>query len=356
VSTARPVRPLRRPAQSWPFTFGVILITSLLLALGWSAGRGVFASRQPGAPERTPFYLPIFYSLGKYWFQAEADAAPKPTATPRPTRTHAPSPTPIATETPVPTDTPTATPVPPTYTPTPLPTPDGATRQLRVPILMYHYISEPPPDADIYRRDLSVSPQNFEAQLQWLAQNGYTPIRLYDLLYALTLGWPLPERPVILTFDDGYADAYEHAFPLLQKYGFKGTFFVVTEFVDRGLPGYLTWPQIEEMSAAGMDIEPHSKTHPDLRRRDHEFLIWQILGSAQTVAAHVGHTPRFFAYPAGHYDAAVLDVLKEIDMWGAVAVTQGTIHASDAPYELKRVRMRYTDSLPVFVFKLNWDF
>lgn len=364
MSTARSARTARRPAQSWPFAAGVVLITLLLFTLGWSASRGTFPFRSGQAPApsgRPPFYLPVFYSLGRYWVISEADhvsrptPTPRPTLTPTPTATPSPSPTASATLPPSPTATPTPSPTP-TPTPTPWPTPDGVIRQVRVPILMYHHIALPPPGADAIERDLSVSPQNFEAQLQWLAQNGYTSIRLYDLVYALAQGRPLPEKPVIFTFDDGYRDAYENAFPLLQKYGFTGTFFVLTEFMDQNLPQYLSWSQAEEMSAAGMDIEPHTKTHPDLRWRDRDFLIWQILGSAQTVEAHTGRFPRFFAYPSGHYDANVLQIVREIGLWGALTTQQGTIHTSDVLYELKRVRIRHSDTLETFAIKLAWDF
>jgi len=78
---------------------------------------------------------------------------------------------------------------------------------------MYHYISVPPAGSDIYRRDLSVKPAEFEAQLAWLRSQGYQGIRLADLVYNLTQGRPLPEKPVILTFDDGYRDNYANAFP-----------------------------------------------------------------------------------------------------------------------------------------------
>jgi peptidoglycan/xylan/chitin deacetylase (PgdA/CDA1 family) len=130
---------------------------------------------------------------------------------------------------------------------------------------MYHYISVPPPDADRYRLDLSVTPENMDAQMGWLAENGYATITLQELLYHLTLGWPLPERPVVLTFDDGYRDAFENAFPILQKYGFVGTFFIITDRVTFGEPAYATWDQIVEMHNAGMDIQSHTRTHPDLR-------------------------------------------------------------------------------------------
>ena len=100
-------------------------------------------------------------------------------------------------------------------------------------ILMYHYISTPPDDADRYRRDLSVSPEQFEAQLRWLRDNGYTAISLEDVARAERRDTPCQSAPS-LTFDDGYDDAYRNAFPLLQKHAMTGTFFVVTEWIDEG--------------------------------------------------------------------------------------------------------------------------
>ena len=97
----------------------------------------------------------------------------------------------------------------------------------------------------------SVTPTLFESGLKHLSGRGVSPITLDDLLYALTQGRELPAKPVILTFDDGYEDNYMSAFPLLQKYNMVGHFFIISDFVNQGRPGYMTWPQIEEMAAAG---------------------------------------------------------------------------------------------------------
>ena len=167
--------------------------------------------------------------------------------------------TPTATATPQPTATPSPT---ASQTPTPGPTPDGVARTLQVPILMYHYISAPPAGADIYRRDLSVTPALFESHLKYLTDAGYHAITLDDLLYALAQGRELPAKPVILTFDDGYEDNYTNAFPLLQKYNMVGHFFIISDFVNQERPGYMTWPQIEEMAAAGQRFGSHSRDHP----------------------------------------------------------------------------------------------
>lgn len=220
------------------------------------------------------------------------------------------------------------------------PTPDGVLRTVRVPILMYHHISEPSTPADPLSADLSVSPQAFEEQLVYLKAAGYESVTLDDLALALQAGHALPPKPVILTFDDGYRDHYTTAFPLLCKYGYKGTFFVVTGRVDQGDPGYLTWEQISEMHAAGMHIEPHSYNHPDLRNQPIEYVIWQVLGSKEAIEQRTGEQARFFSYPAGQYDDQVVEVLRSLDFWGAVVVEQGAEHRSDAMFALKRIRVR----------------
>jgi len=220
---------------------------------------------------------------------------------------------------------------------------------------MYHYISEPPAGADIYRRDLSVSPANFEAQLAWLRNQGYEGITLTDLVYHLALGWPLPEKPVILTFDDGYRDNYTHAFPLLKKYGYPGTFFLITRAIDYGDPVYLSWDMVKEMHGAGMDFQPHGYRHRDLHGKDVDFLVYEIVGSKEAVEARTGETAHFFSYPSGRYDQQTVAVLQSAFFWGAVITEQGTTHTSDDLFELNRVRMRGDHSLQDFVDLMTYD-
>lgn len=345
--------PRRRPASPLLISLvGAVAISTLLGAVALT-----LAGPDPAARIASLVVVPTLTST----------ATPTPTETATPSRTPPPSDTATATLEPPPTDTlrPTSTATPsltptPTVTPsptptfTPWPTPDGQQRRLTVPILMYHHVQVPPEGADVFERDLSVLPDNFAAQLAYLRDNGYTSISLYDLQYALTQGRPLPERPIILTFDDGYIDNYNHAYPLLRQHGFTGTFFIVTDFVDNGNPAYMSWGQIEEMAAAGMDMEPHSRDHADLRHRDHDFLVWQILGPRLTLEAHTGRQPRFFAYPSGHYDEAAVRVLQEAGFWGAVVTAYGVDHSLDEAYALSRIRMRGGYSLATFASLLPW--
>lgn len=239
----------------------------------------------------------------------------------------------------------------PTATPTvpPLPTPDArGTYTVRVPILMYHYVSVPPADADIYRRDLSVTPDMFREQMRYLAENGYTTIDLYDLGLAMAGRDTLPDKPVILTFDDGYRDNYTNAFPVLREFGLSGTFFIVTEFVDRGFDAYITWEMAREMAVAGMRLEPHSKTHPNLADADDATILYQALGSQETLAYHIGYTPRYFAYPGGMYNDRTIAILRQLDFWGAVTTAFDDWHGYEERYTLGRVRMRNTTTLPEF--------
>jgi peptidoglycan/xylan/chitin deacetylase (PgdA/CDA1 family) len=218
---------------------------------------------------------------------------------------------------------------------------------------MYHYISAPPPGADVYRFDLSVTPENLDMQMAWLAANDYTTVTLQDLLYHLNLGWPLPENAIVLTFDDGYTDSYENAFPILKKYGFVGTFFIITDRVTFGEAAYATWEQIIEMHRAGMDIQSHTRTHPDLRGVSAEELLWQILGSKEAIEARLHNEVRFFCYPAGRYDANAIQALRQFGYWAAVTTEYGATHSSDGVFTLKRIRIRYTDSLDVFIDKVK---
>jgi peptidoglycan/xylan/chitin deacetylase (PgdA/CDA1 family) len=216
---------------------------------------------------------------------------------------------------------------------------DGTLRRIRVPILMYHYISEPPPGADAYRIELSITPDIFRAHMQYLEDEGYTPVSLYDLDAALIRGAALPAKPVILTFDDGHIDHYTNVFPILKEYGFTATFFVITARLDERNADYINWEQAEEMATTGMNIEPHTKNHFDLRNRNRDFLVYEVLGSIESVAAHLENQPTMFSYPAGRYDENTLDLIAEANIRRAVTTQPGSFHTTHNQLEVKRLRI-----------------
>ncbi len=263
------------------------------------------------------------------------------------TRTPTPTPTPTYTPTPTPTSTPTETPIPPTLTPVPFLTP-GPTwpdepidrpEYANVPILIYHYVEELPEDADSVRIGLTVLPDAFEAQLKYLSDNGYHTITLDDMYRYLAEAQPLPDKPIILSFDDGYRDAYEVVFPLLQKYDFTGTFFILSGTADGENPQYLTWLMMREMSRAGMDIEAHGVNHASMSGRSYDFLYNELLGAKLAIEGNVGQPVHFFCYPYGDYDAGVIQVLKSLGYWGAASTWSGTYQSLGNLFGLYRIRM-----------------
>ncbi len=275
-------------------------------------------------------------------------ATPSHTPTRTPTATGTPTATPSRTASPTntatPTSTPTKTPTPTnTPTPTPFPTPIGSGFTQRVPILMYHYLSDPPVGADAIRLDLSVTPDNFEAQLAYLKEEGYQTISLNDLAHAISRNSPLPPDPIIITFDDGHRDQYENAFPILQKYGFTATFFIFTQVIDTRNVDYLSWDMVKEMHRAGMEFGSHTYSHPDLSGRDDDFLVFEILGSKEAIEERIGEPVRFFAYPAGRYDGNTIKILQEANFWAAVTTQHGWDQFFNGRYEMTRVRVRGND-------------
>ncbi len=221
---------------------------------------------------------------------------------------------------------------------------DGVQRTAKVPILMYHYVSTPPANADIYRKDLSVTPELFNAQLDRIQAEGYTTISLYDLINHLATGAGLPAKPVILTFDDGYRDNYENAFPALKAHGMRATIFVVVDFINAQRPEYMTWDMLREMHNAGLSIESHGIDHSSLKNRDRDSLVFQALRTYETLQNELGQRARFISYPAGQYDQNTIDVFKGAGYWAGITTLSGATHSTDHLFELHRVRVRGTTS------------
>jgi len=265
--------------------------------------------------------------------QAQPTAAPTPTVTPRPTPTE-PAERDVRR---MPSSTPTA------MRPLPTPTRPANARELHVPILMYHYISTPPENADAIRLDLSMPPDVFEQTVAYFAAQGYQTVKIQALYDAVATGKPLPARTIVFTFDDGYADAYQNAYPILKKYNFTGTFYVVTSFVGR--PGYMTWEQIVEMAQAGMDIQSHSMTHIPLKGKSVDVLRREMGEAKRTLEKMIGQPVNFFCYPSGQYDELAIAVAQESGYLSATTTHAGVWENAALPFEWPRVRIHGHDQL-----------
>ncbi|MBI5869755.1 MAG: polysaccharide deacetylase family protein [Actinobacteria bacterium] len=217
---------------------------------------------------------------------------------------------------------------------------------VKLPILMFHHTGEPPAGADELRQGLTVSTADLEAQMAYLKQAGYQPVSETQLFKALYGGAPLPPNPVMLTFDDGYVDNYQVVVPILEKYDFPATFYIVTDLV--GTPEYMSWDQIVELDRKGMDIGSHTAAHRDLTTLGAADLQAEVTGSAETLKAHLGHPVYWFCYPAGKYDADVIASVKESGYLLATSTDPGEQQSSDDPFVLMRYRVRSDTGLEGF--------
>jgi peptidoglycan/xylan/chitin deacetylase (PgdA/CDA1 family) len=224
-------------------------------------------------------------------------------------------------------------------------------RRVYCPILMYHYIDYPPADADALRQDLTVTPELFAEHLTALQSSGYTTITMAQLWGALSKGDKLPPKPVILSFDDGYDNAHQYAFPRLAERGMVGTFFIVENFM--GQTGYLTWEQVREMQQGGMEIGNHSTTHPDMSKLDYAAQLNEAEQAAAAIAEQLGARPKFFCYPFGKYNADTIRVVRETGHLAAVTTADGTLKYTPKRYEMPRVRVRNTTGAASLVWLLD---
>jgi len=187
----------------------------------------------------------------------------------------------------------------------------------RLPILMYHNVG---PLRERFDRYLTISPRMFERQLQWLSQHRYTPIRTSDWIAHLRDGKALPDKPILLTFDDAYSDISEFGLPLLIKYGFTGTVFVVTDQIGGtnkwdlhlGLSEQplMSESQIREWADKGIEFGAHTKTHADLTLVTSEQVAEEMQGSRQRLENLLGAPVPSLAYPYGYYNAEVAEIAR----------------------------------------------
>jgi peptidoglycan/xylan/chitin deacetylase (PgdA/CDA1 family) len=174
-----------------------------------------------------------------------------------------------------------------------------------VPVLMYHSVTDDPPRST---GRLSVHPETFAAQLATLKRHGYTTSTFGELGAALLAGTPLPERSIVLTFDDGYADFHQYALPSLEKNGFTATLFVTTGWLqDAGdeaagepLDRMLTWAQVREVADAGVEIGAHSHSHAQLDQIPGPVLREELQHSKALLEGGVGRPVQSLAYPFGY--------------------------------------------------------
>ncbi|NYE57322.1 polysaccharide deacetylase family protein [Carboxydothermus ferrireducens] len=233
-------------------------------------------------------------------------------------------------------------------------------RERGVPILMYHKVN---PDPKTGGLGLRVLPREFDWQMHYLKEHGFHTVSLDEAVDYLEFGKPLPEKPIVITFDDGYRDNYVYAFPILKKYGFRATIFIITGIVGKtnewdereGKPTnyMLTWKQIDEMANYGIEFGAHTVNHPRLTKVPLEVAEKEIFNSKKMLEAHFKRPVKYFCYPYGLYNDQIVEIVKKAG-FRAATTTQLGINARGCDlYRLKRLRVTGHMSRRQFVEQLE---
>lgn len=210
------------------------------------------------------------------------------------------------------------------------PSPSG---KVIIPILLYHHIAEHEPQDPYY-----VSPKNFAAQMKWLFDNNYHIITLSTAVeYLQGKISNLPQKPVVITFDDGVRDQYTNAFPMLKKYSYPATFFVkLNNYNGSGM----STDELKEMISKGMEIGSHSVNHDSMSNMDSKTLKYELEESKRVLELDLGINIKYFSYPGGAYSDKTIEAVKIAGYEAAVTV----IHSIEQnPQELFQLRRSHID-------------
>jgi peptidoglycan/xylan/chitin deacetylase (PgdA/CDA1 family) len=235
-------------------------------------------------------------------------------------------------------------------------------REVRLPVLLYHHIGDPRLGT---HPSLTVPRPKFEAQLRWLVRRRFIGVSSLRWFQWLSEGRPLPPRPILLTFDDGYADLAETALPVLETLGWSATVFIAASTVDDrnawDEPGasahrILSADEIRAWAARGIEFGAHGATHCDLTRVDDERLRQEVVGGRDALAELLGRPVTAFAYPYGAHNAAVREVVAN-SFEVAFGVEEGINDAETDRTRLRRTMVQPGDTVFDLVLRtrLGWS-
>lgn len=209
-----------------------------------------------------------------------------------------------------------------------------STKNIRVPIFIYHSVLPDYPTETALQKEFSITPELFEQQLIYLRDHGYTTISLDELDRAIKIGTTSPiAKPVILTFDDGWRNQYYYAFPLLKKYHVTATFFVYTNPIDHS-DKFLTWDELHEMQLAGMYFGDHTLSHPYFSHLTTDQIRTEVIMGKKILEEHLGIPVTHFASPFGYTSPALESLLKESGFSTGRTTYVGAHHSENDRFRL----------------------
>ncbi|MCI1248838.1 MAG: polysaccharide deacetylase family protein [Megasphaera sp.] len=200
-----------------------------------------------------------------------------------------------------------------------------------VPVLNYHQVNNK------FHTCLTMKPDSFEEQMKYLHDNDYHAITQSEFNAYMSGESDLPDRPIMITFDDGYADNYEYAYPIMKKYNMCGTIFLIMNLMDT--KGYLTWNQVEIMGKDGMEFGSHTISHKPLTSFERDDARHELVASKEAIEAHLGKPCTFIAFPEGKFNDMVMEETKAAGYKYGFSVETGRDFPWDDHYDLDRVPM-----------------
>jgi peptidoglycan/xylan/chitin deacetylase (PgdA/CDA1 family) len=222
----------------------------------------------------------------------------------------------------------------------------AAARHMAIPILTYHVIGTPAPGTP--NLGLWVRPDVFAGEMAALRRAGYWAVTLAQAWRGWTRGGPLPRRPAVVSFDDGYRGDYTKARPVLRRLGWPGVLNL--ELNDVG-PRNLPASEVRGLIRAGWEVDSHTITHPDLTTVSPGRLRYEVVGSRRAIRRRFGMRADFFCYPAGRYNTTVQAAVRGAGYLAATTEDEGFAPAG-APYALRRVRVNGTDTPATLMARL----
>ena len=216
-----------------------------------------------------------------------------------------------------------------------------------VPILIYHNIGDE-------KGGFFVSPENFAKQMEYIKNKGYQVISLDELVKSTQEKNPFKKNKVVITFDDGYKDNFQYAYPVLKKFGFPATVFLISDFMGKTFSNkkeFLSWDEVILMSKNKISFGAHTKTHFYLGVIKDDIAVFEeIAGSKKAIEQKIGMPVDYFCYPSGGFNEKVKALVVQAGYKGACTTNRGFAQFNRDVYELKRIKVTNSDMTKPFSF------
>lgn len=230
-------------------------------------------------------------------------------------------------------------------------------------VLMYHHVGIPPKGVAL--RSLYVTPRMFRFQMWYLKNAGFRVVCLNEICSFIN-GDRSDEKLVAITFDDGYQDFYDHAYPVLRAYNFPSTVFLVSDLIGKenlwdahnfyAQKKLLDWTLIGKLQSRGVFFGSHTKTHPFLTSLSADQIDHEVRNSKTLLEERLHLPVEFFCYPYGDYDNRVISLVEESGYKGAVTTKRGLVHRGDSMFEIRRSFIRLSTHPLLFAYKLHSNY